>query len=340
MATPSFGKPCRRTVLRPTPIIVQTNFLTAYQQLKTQDHITGLWLLHGDDPLVLDFFVEALRPIFKKNNQLIKRVTLSAALPLSQVLGELSNLSLFGEHSALIVSGKSSSDKHAIQALETFAAQPNGHCLIYTLPKQDKKAKASKLFLTFAKYGVVIDCTYDEQKRYAIAKQKAAEFDIGLTNEAWQILLGATENNLLGAYQILWQLSYVGDKTITPKQVLAVLTPSAQYSVFDLQNALLMGDGRQCQIILNHLKTSNTAAPLVLWALSQEIHLLLNLNHKTTSELGIWFGRKDLYQSAKHHLNTDDSLLAALFEIDCLIKGVKAGDPWREMVRLCLRVCG
>lgn len=320
---------------------MQTKFLSAYQQLATQTHVTGLWLLHGDDPLVLDFFVAALRPLFKQNNQLVKRITLSASLSLGQTLAELANLSLFGEHSALIVSGKAGNDKHTIQALETFAAQPNGHCLIYILPRQDKKAQASKLFSTFAKHGVVVDCNYNESERYAIAKQKAAEFDLSLSNEAWQLLFGATENNLLAAYQTLWQLSYLPHGgQVTSKEVLFVLAPNASYSVFDLKDALLAGDGNKCQLILAHLQANNIAAPLALWALSQELHLLLNLEHKTAAELGIWFGRTHLYEHAKARLNIDQNTLALLFDIDCLIKGLKKGDPWQAMARLCFKVCG
>lgn len=315
-------------------------FLPAYQHLKRdQPDITGLWLLHGDDPLVIDFFIEALRPLFKKNKQIVKRATLSSSTSLTQLIDELANLSLFGENTALIVSGKTSGDKHTLATLNEFAKHPNGHCLVYTLPKQDKKAQASKLFLTFEQQGVVINCHYNERERLAIIQQKAHEFDLKLTDDSWHLLMNATENNLLGAYQALWQLSLCFEGVITPDQLLTVLAPNAQHNVFELRDSLLAGDYKRCVRILTNLRDNGIAPSLALWAISQEIHTLLALYHKSPNELGIWSNKIHLYQNAHKHLSVGNWALTELFEADCIIKGVNKGDPWQKMTHLCLRLC-
>lgn len=333
---------------------MQTQFLPIYRDI-TQAKvpvIKGLWLLHGDEPLLQHWFIDACRPLFATNTQTIKRFTLSSAKDWAEVITELDNLSLFADNLAIILTGKVKTDKHILTELARFAnAVKSGdsqHCLIYELPKQDKKDQNSTLFQTFLQYGTVVDCQlYNEQLRLDLLQLKACELKTSLTQEAWHFLMAHTEQNLLAGHQALWRLSDLcpdsHQNPIGIDKLTQALVSDYQYNVFNLSDALLIGDTQKVLQILHHLKQVDTAPSSVLWVIAKDIRLVLSLQHTSAQSLGIWQSKIGLYQNAfkKSTIHTDH--LATLYDIDALIKGVvtnKAGitDIWGAIEQLCIEI--
>lgn len=320
-----------------------TDFLSVYQRLiQAQPTITGLWLLHGDEPLLAHLLLEVLRPLFKRDNQHIKRLELLSANSWYEVVSALDNISLFGEANALIVSGKYQPNKTALDALTEFAQSDSPDCLIYELPKQDKKAQGSALFRLFANFGTVVDCNIpNEPTRHAILQQQAKTFGIQLSDDGWQLLMHATENNLLSAYQHLWQLSHLfPNGVVSTSDIQSVLMPEQHYTVFHLSDSLLLGDAEKSLQILTALRHSNTAPSLILWTISKDIRTLLALKHQSAQTLGIWSSKLNLYTEAYQRGTINENMLRQVFYIDCLIKGVEKGDVWQAFTELCLQACG
>ena len=141
----------------------------------------GLWLMHTDEPLLADWLIDACRPIWANNNQIIKRLELSSPKSWYDAVNELSGLSLFDEHTALIVTGKhkpDTKDKTLMANLDQFAKDVvDGHSLnhlIWYLPKQDKKSLATKAIQFFNQSGLIIDGNiYDERQRGDFLSLKA-----------------------------------------------------------------------------------------------------------------------------------------------------------------------
>lgn len=330
---------------------MQKRFLDIDKDIKDGKltNIVGLWLVCGDEPLVQDWLIDAFRPIFNANRQVIQRLELTSPKSWQAVIGELSSLSLFGDNTALIVSGKQKCDDKTLAELAGFAdevRQGNSqHCLIYQLPKQDKKAQSGKLYQLFAKNGVVADCEiYNEKDRKALLVNKANDFGLTLDNDAWAFLLAQTENHLLSAYQALWRAydlyANQDKKTLQINELMPILVSDYQYSVFELCDTLLLGNAQKAVHILNHLKQTDTAPSVILWAIVKEVRLILQLQAgKSFGELGIWQSKFALYQTAQNR-PLSPQVLDFVYKIDQSIKGIDTDNVWGQLTTLCLWLCG
>lgn len=325
-------------------------FLTSYHELKAQKipAITGLWLIHGNEPLLHTWFVDACRPIFHHNQQIIKRMELTSTKDWDNVISELGSLSLFGEDVAIVLTGKAKPNSAVLSQLATFADDANNqnthHALIYSLPQQDKKAQASKLFALFNQKGCVIDANiHSENMRESILMSKADELGVQFNDEAWHFVLTHTENNLLSAYQALMRAAdlYAHSPQLDLDDVMAVLVSDYQYSVFNLADNILAGDATRVLQILHHLKQTDTAPSLVLWALSKEIGQVLRLQDgQTFEQLGIWRNKSALYHNAAKSHRFYAEQLADIYDIDKSIKGLSQANSWQLIEHLVINLCG
>ena len=98
---------------------MQQRFLPLYEQLRGADPassqpIQGFWLIHSDEPLISQWLIDACRPIWQAHEQTIKRIELTSAKSWTNVIAELDSLSLFGDASAIIVSGNHKPDKDTL----------------------------------------------------------------------------------------------------------------------------------------------------------------------------------------------------------------------------------
>lgn len=326
---------------------MNSRFLPTYQALLSGniDRPVGLWLLHGDEPLLMQWLIDEFRQLFKQFDQPTKHINLTSNKDWYEVLAELDSLSLFGGDNAVLLTGKIAPSADVLNKLGDFTeavkAGQTTHSLIYELPKQDKKAQTSKLFKLFSTHGSVIDCQlYDEKMRWQVLSLKAQKFGISLDESAWQLLLADTEHNLLAGYQTLWRLSdlYPNTQNISIDALKNALVSDYNYSIFMLCDTLLAGDIHKTLHILHELKRTNTAPSLILWGLTKEIRTLLQLKHKSPQELGIWQSKLSLYHTAQTRLRINDSHLAELYELDTLIKGVKTGNIWQALEMFILKI--
>lgn len=335
---------------------MQLRFLTVMQDLAHSDiTLSGLWLVHSDDPLVLQWLIDACRPIWQAHGQLPKRIELNSPKQWQEVINELSTLSLFTESTAIIITGKHKPDNDTMAALTKFAgdvkAGNSSNHLIWLLPKQDKKSQSSKAFQLFSTHGTIIDGNvYNEKQRQELLHYWATRLNLALDSDAWRMLMGHTEHDLLSAYQCLWRLSY---NHTTPNQSTATsidiptlaqsLSDGGSFSVFDLSDALINQDAIHCQKIFRHLKQTDTAPSIILWAINKDLQLVAGLHAgKDAQSLGIWRNKENGYHRLSKRLSpsTLGSLLIQSYQCDKAIKGLSDDDVWRLMECLILEMCG
>lgn len=341
---------------------MQQTFIQAYAKLSQPKVATaGLWLAQGDEPLLQQWLIDDLRDHWQHELRAIKRFELVSAKSWHEVMSELGTQSLFDDASALIVTGNHKPDKAIISEIEHFATDidERSHSLLWLLPKVDKKSQASKWLAPFIKFGHVIDCNlYDERGRQQILQLKAERFGLRLSSDAWQLLISHTEHNLLGAYQTLWRLSYLfapqiaveqsGNATSHPvaidiEDLQAALVSDAQFSVFDLSDAMLAGNSVQVVKIMQALQDSDEPATLVLWAISKDMRAILALmDGKDPQSLGIWRSKQGLYQNACRRQSRAQTKLwfELLYRCDSAVKGVIAQNPWELLLQAALLVTG
>ncbi|WP_019671816.1 DNA polymerase III subunit delta [Psychrobacter lutiphocae] len=354
---------------------MQDSFLNLYPKLEQHPSgqnlgLTGLWLAHGDEPLLQQWLVDAMRRSWNMQNLAIKRIELVSAKTWLDVLTELNSLSLFDDATAVIISGNHKPDKEVQQQLEAFAIEANAgsnqNCVLWLSSKIDKRAQTSKWFTPFAKFGQVVDCNlYNENQRQQLLAIHAQRFGLTLQPEAWQFLMVQTEHHLLSAYQALWRLSYLfapqiaqlnqQDATSTPSDqaantisidveaLQAALVSDAQYSVFDLSDAMLAGNAIQVVRIIEQLRATEEPTPLVLWAIGKDMRLIMQLiDGQNPQSLGIWSSKQALYQAACHR-QTPQSIADwpdILYQCDKAVKGVLRQPAWELILQAALRVTG
>ena len=363
---------------------MEDTFLNVYPKLSATGlehnlNLTGLWLAHGDEPLLHQWLIDAMRNSWQSQNLAIKRVELVSAKTWYDVLGELNSLSLFDDATAVIVTGNHKPDKTIQQDLHSFATEANAgsnqNCVLWLTAKVDSRSKSSKWYVPFAQLGHVIDCNlYNENQRQQILSFHAQRFGLNLSPEAWQFLMLQTEHHLLSAYQALWRLSYLFSpqiyatsesnpstntadnsnsaspiqQSMTPVNIDAealqsALVSDAHYSVFDLSDAMLSGNAVQVIRIIEQLKATEEPTPLVLWAISKDMRLIMQLMAgENPQSLGIWSSKQSLYQGACRRQNSETiaDWPDILYQCDKSVKGIVRQPAWELLLQAALRVTG
>ena len=354
---------------------MQDTFIQAYPKLlQPRVAVAGLWLAHGDEPLLNQWLIDAMRPHWRAQNYAIKRIELISVKSWQEVLSELGSQSLFDDASALIVTGNHKPDKAVIAELERFAQDAqtgaHSHSLLWLTSKQDKRAQSSKWFTPFAQYGHVIDCNlYNEQQRQQLLQIQAQQFGLKLSQEAWQLLMSHTEHHLLSAYQTLWRLSYlfapqllldgdnanhkdstsrssatnVANVALDIENLQTALVSDAQFSVFDLSDAMLAGNSAQVAKIMFQLKATDEPTTLVLWAISKDMRQIMQLmDGQDPQALGIWRSKQGLYQQACRRQSRAQITKwpALLYRCDQAIKGLIRQPAWELLLQASLELSG
>lgn len=90
----------------------------------------------------------------------------------------------------------------------------------------------------------------------------------------------------------------------------ACLQDQSRYSTYDLNDALLAGNLAQAMKIFQYLMASGEAMSLILWSISKEMRLLMQLFEQPQNalQLGIWKNKVSVYQQALRRLNPNSFL--------------------------------
>lgn len=177
-----------------------------------------------------------------------------------------------------------------------------------------------------------------------------------------------TEHHLLSAYQTLWRLSYLfapklskndNDISATDKDnsssgshktlalditdLQAALVSDAQFSVFDLSDAMLAGNSMQVAKIMFQLQTTDEPTTLVLWAISKDMRLIMALmDGQDPQSLGIWRSKQGFYsQACRRHFPAQTALWPdLLYRCDQAIKGLIRQPAWELLLQAALELSG
>jgi DNA polymerase-3 subunit delta len=169
-----------------------------------------------------------------------------------------------------------------------------------------------------------------------------------------EFIADRVEGNLLAAHQEIQKLALLyPEGKLTFEQIHDAVLNVARYDVFKLNEAMLSGDLERLVRMIEGLKGEGEALPLVLWAVSEEIRMLLKLKAGTMQgktlglllkEYRIWGPRERLMEPAVRRLDllTLERALQEAAQIDKMIKGLRAksfaGDVWDALLELAMKV--
>jgi DNA polymerase III subunit delta len=321
-----------------------------------QRNLAPVYLVSGDEPLQVAEACDAIRARARESGcseRLLFNV--ESGFDWNALLQARDSLSLFAERRLVelrLPTGKPG--EAGAKALVEYAGRPSADdVLLIVAAKIDKDAQRSKWFTSLERAGVVVQVwplsvaqlpAWIERRMRARGLQPSAE--------AVAMLAERVEGNLLACAQEIEKLALLhGTGTVDGAAVTAAVSDSSRYSVYDLADRALAGEGAAVTRVLRGLQGEGEEPVMVLWALSREIRTLAimaeELQHGTTLEQlfnrhRIWENRKRAVGAALRRCppQTLHRLLRQAGRADRVIKGVATGNVWDELLQLALGLAG
>jgi DNA polymerase-3 subunit delta len=317
------------------------------QALKRVSEARGTWILHGQEPLLEQNLLDAFRKSWQQNEIERQRYDIGNVSDWKNVFNALNSLSLFSQQLAIEVHGNIKPDANGLKQLKSYIQHNEENLLLIVLPKQDSSSLKSAFFQTVEANGVVVPLTATyPQDRQRILTLEADQLGIQLDADAWQWLMQHHEHNLLAAKNSLMRVAdtFSELKLIQIEQLYACLQDQSRYTTYDLSDALLAGNLAQSVKIYQYLLAAGEPDSLILWTLSKEMRLLMQLFEQPHNalQLGIWKTKVSQYQQALRRLNAQQFLTwpNLVLRIDASIKGMSKENSEHLMLQAVAELCG
>ncbi|MEN8427271.1 DNA polymerase III subunit delta [Acinetobacter schindleri] len=317
------------------------------QALKRVSDARGVWVLHGQEPLLEQNLMDAFRASWQQREVERQRYDVSSVSDWKNVFNALNSLSLFSTQLAVEVHGNIKPDASGIKLLKSYLQQDSDNLLLIIMPKQDSSSLKSSFFQVMDANGVNVSLTANYPRdRQQILSVEAEKLGIKLANDAWVWLEQHHEHNLLAAKNSLMRVSdtFAEIDVIQVDHLYACLQDQSRYSTYDLSDALLNGNLAQSIKIFQYLIASGEPLSLILWSISKEMRLLMQLFEQPQNalQIGIWKTKVSLYQQALRRLSPQTFLAwpALLLRIDASIKGLGHENPEHLVQQAIASMCG
>ena len=283
------------------------------QALKRVDEARGAWILHGQEPLLEQNLIDAFRQSWTKLDIERQRYDISSVSDWKNVFNALNSLSLFSQNLAVEVHGNIKPDANTLKLLKSYIQHNEHNLLVIIMPKQDSASLKSAFFQTVEANGVVVALTANyPQERQKVLSFEADKLGIQLDRDAWVWLEQHHEHNLLAAKNSLMRVAdtFPNEAQIQVNHLLECLQDQSRYSTFDLSDSMIAGNLAQSIKTFQYLIESGEAPSLILWTISKEMRLLMQLYEQPQNalQLGIWKTKVSQYQQALRRLNPQQFL--------------------------------
>jgi len=313
----------------------------------------SLYVIHGEALLLAIEAADAIRNAAREAGY-TERETIIAEQYFKW--GELRNsaqsMSLFSSRKVIdlrIPSGKPGVD--GAQALQDHCENLDTDTLtLISLPKLENTAFKSKWFAALEQHGTIISA--DEVPLAALPTWIAGRLRRqGQSTDAdtLKFLADKVEGNLLAAYQEIQKLALLfPEGALTFDQVKDSVMDVARYDVFKLSEAMLVGDAERYARILDGLRAEGTATVLILWSIAEDIRALAKVSRAMQQsgnlagalrDARVWGAKQKLIERAVRRFTPTfaERALRQAALIDRLIKGLRQGDVWDELLQLGVR---
>jgi len=336
--------------------------------------LKSLYTLHGDEPLLVQEFADALRAAARQQGYTERTVhTVSGAhFDWSEVLASGGSLSLFADKQIIeirIPSGKPGKDgSAALQQLAERAQGDDSTLTLVTLPRLDSATSKGAWFGALDSFGVTVKFEPIDRRslpqwiaqRLQQQGQRVAGGDEG--QRTLQFFADRVEGNLLAAHQEIQKLGLLypvlapgeGQGVLSFEQVENAVLNVARYDVFKLSEAVLGGQAVRVARMLDGLQSEGEAEVLVHWALAEDIRSLKRVKDAISAgrpmpmalrDNRVWGAKEKLFERVLPHLSDGQlaRLLQAAQQVDGIVKGLKQPDwpasGWQALHRLANMVC-
>lgn len=325
------------------------------------DPLQSCYCISGDEILLHIEACDAIRAAATQQGFIERhRFVMDGRSDWSEVFETTQALSLFGDKRLIDISiptgkpGRQGADALQ-QLLERYSGPATDTVFLFQLPRLDRNTRSSKWAKALETQSQWLEVpTINKNQLPNWLQQRAQHNQQRFDNEALQWLSQQVEGNLLAAHQELQKMALLYPSgPLNLEQVQAAVLNVARYNVFDLREAMLLGDAKRALTILHGLRGEGEALPLVLWAIGDEIRLLASLSalQQSGGNLQQAMRAQRVFGPREQQLmrclqrippKTWPAAVRHAHEVDQLIKGLHVSgsldNPWEEAARLCLRI--
>ena len=310
-----------------------------------------LYILTGDEPLGLKESVDAIRDAARQQGY-DERLSFTAEryFDWKQLKVSGQSISLFASRRLMEIhspSGKPGTDGG--KALQELAATlPPDTVTLITLPKLDKTGTSSAWFGALEKAGVVVPLNTVEIERLPRWIGQRLQAQGQQADEATlEFLANQIEGNLLAAHQEIQKLGLLYPTgPLDPEAVREAVLNVSRYDVFQLGDALLVGDVARTAKILDGLEAEGAQPLALLGVLAWLLRGVTRVKQAESrgenlanamQQAKIWGERQNQVRRmlARVSLRQMQAAMLKMAEIDRICKGIAPGKPWLELSRLC-----
>lgn len=314
-----------------------------------------VYLVTGDEPLQLGEAADAIRFAARLAGYTVREViSIDQGNEWPQLAVEADSFSIFAEKKLIdlrLPSAKPGAE--GSKALIAYCkSPPEETLLLITAGKVDTASQKTQWFQTIENIGAIVQVwPLQGPDLLSWLQRRAERKSMRLEIDAAKALAARIEGNLLAAVQEIEKLYILYGQTVISKSMIEnAVADSARFDVFKLTDALLLGKINRVVKILNGLKSEGVASPIILWALSREARVLMNIlfelkqgGHQDTlfKKYQIWDKRKQSVNAALNRLTIEQvqALLVSSAKADQQIKGQSAGDGWDSLFDICVQFC-
>jgi len=318
-------------------------------------NLSAIYFISGDEPLQLGEAADAIRLAAKNKGYTAREIhSVETGFEWSELIDSANSFSIFSDKK--IIDLRMASAKPGIdggKVLTQYSQNiPEDTLLLITAPKLEKSALKSKWFQAIDQAGVTSQVwPLEGMDLIQWLQRRSQKRGLQIDQDGIKMLASRVEGNLLAASQEIEKLYILHGASNLSKQIVEdAVADNARFDVFKLTDSLLSGRANRSIKILNGLKAEDSPAPVILWALTREIRLLINIKSETNRGLNketvfkkmrVWDKRKHLINAALSRMKIDDFQHALILcsKADRQLKGQEAGDCWETLLSVCIFFC-
>lgn len=313
----------------------------------------SLYVIHGEALLLAIEAADAIRNAAREAGYTEREtIIVEQYFKWGELRNSAQSMSLFSSRKVIdlrIPSGKPGVE--GAQALQDHCENLDPDTLtLISLPKLEGTAFKSKWFAALEQHGTVVSA--DEVSLAALPTWIAGRLrrqGQSADTDTLKFLADKVEGNLLAAYQEIQKLALLfPEGALTFDQVKDSVMDVARYDVFKLSEAMLAGDAERYARILDGLRAEGTATVLILWAIAEDIRALAKVSRalqqsgnlaNALRDARVWGAKQKLIERAVRRFTPTfaERALRQAALIDRLIKGLRQGDVWDELLQLGVR---
>ncbi len=249
------------------------------QFLQRQQRAPSVFLLSGDEPLQIMEAADTIRHSAKEQGFSERDVIHvdKGSFDWSVLAGASNALSLFSDKKLIDLRLEiKSPGKKGSEAIRNYMKNPpEDKILLMQMGKLDRGMRNSAWVKAIEKDGLFIQAwDLSTPQTMAWIAKRLRENGMHASSDAVRLLTDRVEGNLLAATQeiaklkLLYHAGDVPQTEINEEHILSAVSDSSRYSIFDLANAVMLGDTHRVQHIHHNLQQEGVPLTLMLWTLS------------------------------------------------------------------------